>query len=278
MSNATQTLTRRTGSFGRRRPAIALSRRWLGAGTVVVIFLLWELAAVTGILPAASIPRASEVIAAFGALLVSAGFWLALWDTLSMALLGLVLIVLIASPIALVIGLTRWWEESTWFVLEFLKPIPPVALIPLGLLLWGPSPGMKLFLIVFGAIWPLLTQLVYGLREVNGVARDMAKSYRLGPWLTTTRLVFPSVLPFATTGLRISAAIAVVIAVVTEMIGGAAGLGQNIVVAQSANALAEMYALIIATGLLGLGINLMFRLGEKPLLFWHPSIREEGKL
>ena len=71
MSNATQTLTRRTGSFERRRPAIALSRRWLGAGTVVVIFLLWELAAVTGILPAASIPRASEVIAAFGALLVS---------------------------------------------------------------------------------------------------------------------------------------------------------------------------------------------------------------
>ena len=117
MSNATQTLTRRTGSFERRRPAIALSRRLLGAGTVVVIFLLWELAGVTGILPAASIPRASEVIAAFGALLVSAGFWLALWDTLSMALLGLVLIVLIASPIALVVGLTRWWEDppgSCW--------------------------------------------------------------------------------------------------------------------------------------------------------------------
>ncbi|WP_244250873.1 ABC transporter permease [Arthrobacter crystallopoietes] len=277
MSNAIQTLAA-PATRDRRRAVAGLSRRWLGTGPVVVLFLLWELASVTGILPVASIPPASDVIVAFGAQLVSGGFWLALWDTLSVALLGLVLIVLIAAPIALVIGLSRWWQESTWFVLEFLKPIPPVALIPLGLLLWGPSPGMKLFLIVFGAIWPLLTQLVYGLREVNGVAQDMAKSYRLGPWLTTTRLVFPSVLPFATTGLRISAAIAVVIAVVTEMIGGAAGLGQNIVVAQSANALAEMYALIIAAGLLGLGINLVFRFGEKPLLFWHPSIREEGKL
>ncbi|AUI51509.1 ABC transporter permease [Arthrobacter crystallopoietes] len=277
MSNATHTLSAPARS-ARRRPGTGLSRRWLGAGTVVVLFLLWELASATGVLPAASLPPASDVIVAFGAQLFAAGFWLALWDTLSMALLGLVLIVLIAAPIALVIGLSHWWQESTWFVLEFLKPIPPVALIPLGLLLWGPTPGMKLFLIVFGAIWPLLTQLVYGFKEVNGVARDMAKSYRLGWWLTTSRLVFPSVLPFATTGLRISAAIAVVIAVVTEMIGGAAGLGQNIVVAQSANALAEMYALIIAAGLLGLGINLMFRFGEKPLLFWHPSIREAGKL
>lgn len=250
----------------------------LGAGAVLAVLAAWEVLARTGVFPPASIPPASAVLAEFVRQLSVAAFWVAVWNTVSVALLGLLLIVLVASPLALLIGLVRPVQESTWFLLEFLKPIPPVALIPLGLLLWGPSPGMKLFLIVMGAIWPLLTQLIYGIKEINGVGAEMARSYRLGWWLTTSRLVFPSVLPFALTGLRISASIAIVVAVVTEMIGGAAGLGQNIVVAQSAGALAEMYALIIAAGLLGLLINAGFRTAQKPLLFWHPSVRQEGNL
>ncbi|GLB69075.1 nitrate ABC transporter permease [Arthrobacter mangrovi] len=255
-----------------------MGRTVLGAGAVLAVLAAWEVLARTGAFPPGSIPPASTVLAEFVRQLGVAAFWAAAWNTVSVALLGLLLIVLVASPLALLIGLVRPVQESTWFLLEFLKPIPPVALIPLGLLLWGPSPGMKLFLIVMGAIWPLLTQLIYGIKEINGVGAEMARSYRLGWWLTTSRLVFPSVLPFALTGLRISASIAIVVAVVTEMIGGAAGLGQNIVVAQSAGALAEMYALIIATGLLGLLINAGFRAVQKPLLFWHPSVRQEGNL
>ena len=253
-------------------------RTFLGAGTVLAVLAVWELLARTGAFPPGSIPPATAVLAEFFHQLGVGGFWLAVWNTVSVAMLGLLLIVLIASPLALLIGLVRPVRESTWFVLEFLKPIPPVALIPLGLLLWGPSPGMKLFLIVMGAVWPLLTQLIYGLKEVNGISADMARSYRLGWWLTTSRLIAPSILPFALTGLRISASISVVIAVVTEMIGGAAGLGQNIVVAQSAGALSEMYALILAAGLLGLLINAGFRSAQKPLMFWHPSMRQEGNL
>ncbi|WP_264797157.1 ABC transporter permease [Arthrobacter mangrovi] len=258
--------------------ASPMGRTVLGAGAVLAVLAAWEVLARTGAFPPGSIPPASTVLAEFVRQLGVAAFWAAAWNTVSVALLGLLLIVLVASPLALLIGLVRPVQESTWFLLEFLKPIPPVALIPLGLLLWGPSPGMKLFLIVMGAIWPLLTQLIYGIKEINGVGAEMARSYRLGWWLTTSRLVFPSVLPFALTGLRISASIAIVVAVVTEMIGGAAGLGQNIVVAQSAGALAEMYALIIATGLLGLLINAGFRAVQKPLLFWHPSVRQEGNL
>lgn len=276
MSNAVESLPP-AAALARSRRRRPLDHRWLGPATVVLIFLLWEGASRSGLLPAASIPGAGDVMSAFMAQLVSAPFWKAVWGTLSVALLGLLVITVLATPLALVIGLSRRVMESTWFVLEFLKPIPPVALIPLGLLLWGPSPGMKLFLVVFGAVWPLLTQMIYGLKEVNGVAMEMARSYRLGGWLTTTRVIMPSLLPFTATGLRVSAAIAVVVAVVTEMIGGAEGLGQSIVVAQSANALPEMYALIIATGLLGLGVNLVFRYGEKPLLFWHASQREEAK-
>lgn len=257
---------------GPRRFAL---RQLLGPATVVAVLGAWEICSRTGVLPAAAIPPASQVLVVFGVQLAEPQFWLAVWSTLSVALLGLLIIAAIATPLALLIGSSRDVQESTWFPIEFLKPIPPVALIPLGLLLWGPTPGMKLFLVVFGAIWPLLTQLVYGFKEIDGVARDMARSYRLGKWLTVTRVIIPSILPFGATGLRVSASIAVVIAVVAEMIGGVAGLGQDIVVAQSANAMPRMYALILAAGLLGLLVNAVFRAAEKPLLFWHPSQRKD---
>lgn len=237
---------------------------------------LWEFLSVSGVLSASAIPAASTTLAELLNQLMNPVFWGALWNTISIVLIGLALIIVVATPLALLIGLSRFAAESTWFLIEFLKPIPPIALIPLGLLLWGPSPGMKLFLITLGAIWPLLTQLIYGIRQMDGVAADMARSYRLGWRLTTTRVVIPSILPFAMTGLRISAAIAVIIAVVTEMIGGAAGLGQLIVVAQSAGAIDQMYALILTAGLLGLLINACFKVAERPLLFWHASVREDS--
>lgn len=245
----------------------------LGAAAVVGVLGLWELLGRTGVLDTQVFPAASTVLAELWRLLGTASFWGDLWATLSSSLTGLALVVLIGTVAAMLIGLIRFVENSTWVVVEFLKPIPPIALIPLGLLLWGPSPTMKVTLITFGALWPFLTQMVYGIRQTNNVALDMAQSYRLGWWLTTTRIVVPTLLPYALTGLRISASIAVIVSVVTELIGGASGIGQTIAVAQINNLLPTMYAYILTAGLLGVAINLVFQALEKPLLFWHPSQR-----
>ena len=122
---------------------------------------------------------------------------------------------------------------------------------------------------------PLLTQLVYGIRQVDGSVLEMAASYRLGWWTRTARIIVPSLVPYGLTGMRVAAAITVVVSVVTELIGGAPGIGQSIAVAQTNGQTTLMYALIIASGLLGLLINYMFKWAEKPLLFWHPSVRGE---
>lgn len=257
------------GTKSSRRRMLSL----LGPLAVVVAAAVWQLLSATGSLPADAFPSALSVIGAFFAQLGSAAFWGTLWATVGSALVGLVILAAIASVAALIVTSSRFVYESTWFLIEFLKPIPPVALIPLGLLLWGPSPTMKITLVVFGAVWPLFVQLVYGLRQIDGLTLDMARSYRLGFVRTTRHVVFPALLPFALTGLRVSASIAIVVSVVTEMIGGASGLGQSIVVAQSAGNLPEMYALILATGVLGLVVNGAFRALEGPLLFWHASQR-----
>jgi len=260
---------------GRRAPLTPRARLIIGAASVAVALLLWGAAAATGALPANVVPGPVEVATAFAGQLIAAEFWAAIGQTMLTVAIGLLIVLAIAAPLSILIGRVRFIRESTVGVIEFLKPIPPVALIPLALLLWGTSPTMKLFLVVFGAVWPLLTQMIYGVRETDGVALAMARSYRLGWWRTTRSVIVPSLLPFTATGLRVSAAIALIVSVVTEMITGAAGIGKSITVAQLAYQLPLLYALIITTGLLGLALNALFRAAERGMLFWHASQRGE---
>lgn len=270
----TVTATSRRPRASRNMPMLERGLGWL---TILLVIGLWQALSLTGVLSPQVLPSALDVFGELFRLLGTWAFWGDVWSTISSAIMGLLIVLVLGSVLALLIGTIRPVEKSTWFMVEFLKPIPPIALIPLGLLLWGPSPTMKISLITFGALWPFLTQMVYGIRQVNNVALDMAASYRLGWWLTTSRVIVPTLLPYALTGLRISASIAVIVSVVTELVGGADGLGQTIAVSQANGALSTMYAYIVTAGLLGVAINLVFGLLEKPLLFWHPSQRGESE-
>lgn len=266
-----------TASRLKTTPGRRFDADWaLGLLGVLLTLALWEVLSRTGVIRPNFIPAASEVLARMAELAGSGTFWANIWATLESVFLGLLVIVILGPILAMLIGLVPAFRESTWFLTEFLKPIPPIVLIPLGLLLWGPSLDMKVSLIIFGALWPLLTQLVYGVREVDQTILDVSRSYRLGWWLTTSRIIVPSLLPYALTGLRISASIAVVVSVVTELVGGARGIGQAIAVAQVNNVLPTLYAYILTAGLLGIAINLTFMAVERPLLFWHASIRERS--
>lgn len=253
------------------------STPYLGALTIVVALAAWQLASKANLFPPSTVPSLFEAVRELGALVFTEEYWLAVWKTLSSALLGLALVVLIGTPMALIVGLSSFVRQSTWLLLEFIRPIPPVVVLPLALLLWGPTSKMKLVLIVFGALWPYFIQMVYGIGQIDPTVRMMSKSYRLTRWRTATQVILPGLLPFATTGLRVSASIAVIVSVVTELIGGAPGLGRSIVLAQSANSLSSVYALIVTAGLLGALINRGFVAVERPLLFWHPSYRQRER-
>lgn len=248
----------------------------IGWFTIIAAVGVWQLLSASGVLASDVIPSAFDVIRELVSLLVTKTYWLDIWATVYSALVGLLLVLCIGTVAALLIGMLRPVDRSTWFVIEFLKPVPPIALIPLGLLLWGPSPTMKIVLITFGAMWPFLTQMVYGVRQTNNVALDMAASYRLGWRQTAQSVVLPALVPYALTGLRISASIAIIVSVVTELVGGANGVGQTIAVSQANGVIDTMYAYIITAGLLGVAVNVAFGLLEKPLLFWHPSQRGES--
>lgn len=247
----------------------------LGAVGIVLALTGWQVSSATGLLPSDTIPSMLTVVSALGDLVGDTVFWADLQNTVMTWVWGCVLTCAIALPVGLAIGTSRFVDDSTRLLVEFLKPIPPIALIPLGLLLWGPSPTMKLTLVTFGALWPLLIQVVYGVRSVDRVALAMARSYRLGRMQTLTRVVVPGISPYVLTGLRVAASIALIVTIVVEMVGGVPGVGQAIVQAQNAGALPRMYALIVVTGLLGVFVNGAFQVTERRLLRWHPSHRPE---
>jgi len=261
----------------RARMRVKLTRHMemlLGAVGLLAVLVAWQIASITGALSPNAVPPPTEVAQAFVDLLGSSDFWTALVSSVAAAGIGVVLVIVIAVPIAMAIHRSMTFRESTWFLIEFLKPIPPVALIPLAILLWGPTKAVEVALVAFAALWPMLTQLVYGLREVSGTALEVSRVYRFTPWQRTTRIVLPSLTPFAMTGLRISVTMALVVAIVTEYIVGVPGLGSMLATSQVNGLLDIMYALIVAMGLLGLAFNGALTGLSRPLLFWHPSQRE----
>lgn len=235
----------------------------------------WELAA--GPLPLApsSLPPLSQVVVELAAQVTTGEFWLSVSQTLRSALLGLAVALLVGVPVGLLVGLSDTAYRSTRFVLEFLKPIPAVVLVPLFLLILGPSPSMAVTLVAFGLVWVAIIQTSAGVRSVDPVAVETARAYQLSTPRRLWSVVVPAASPFIATGVRIAASSALVIAIVAELIAGAPGIGHEIFIAQQGGLYEVTYALVLATGLLGVAFNAIAHLTERRLLFWHESHRPE---
>lgn len=240
---------------------------------LVVTLAAFEVAPRIGVLPRSSFPPVSEIFAALGDMLGTGDLWIAVRDTLDAWARAMLIATLIAVPVGLTIGAWRAGALFTRFTIEFLRPIPSVALIPVLILIYGTRPSLKVALAAFAATFPLLFQAMYGIADVDPVAKDTGRAYRLN-WFDKLRwIVLPSCAPYLATGLRISASVAVILVVTGEYVVGVPGLGQEVLVAQSGGAYDRMYALIVMAGLLGILVNLCFHLVERRLLFWHPSQR-----
>jgi ABC-type nitrate/sulfonate/bicarbonate transport system permease component len=254
-----------------RRPGLAL----YGVAGFAVLLALIEVLPRAGVVSPDYLPPTSRIATALGAEAVTGAFWTAVGDTLIGWALGLAIAVIAGIVAGVLIGSSPVLRAFTASTVEFLRPIPSVALIPLAVLLYGTDLQSTLLLVVYAAFWQILVQVLYGVADLDPVADETARSYRLGRWARIRFLVWPTALPFVLTGVRLAAAVALVLAVTAELIIGAPGLGAEIAVAQSSQAVPAMYALIVVTGLLGVAINAAARLAERRLLSWHQSVRGE---
>ncbi|PRI11171.1 ABC transporter permease [Leucobacter massiliensis] len=258
---------------GRRRTR---SRPVLGAAGVLTFLLIWELASRTGLVNGEYLPPASEVLAAFGANLALTGFWSGVGYTVLAWLLGMLIAFLLATPLGIVIGLSPFLQRATRSTVEFLRPIPSVGLIPLAVLAIAQPLQQSLLIITYGAFWQIFIQVLYGVADVDSVAMSTARSYGFTRWQRVRDVILPTMLPYLLTGVRLAASVALILTVTAELvIGSSPGLGRHIALASESGLYASTYALVLATGLLGLLINAGVRWGERRLLSWHQSVRGE---
>jgi ABC-type nitrate/sulfonate/bicarbonate transport system permease component len=236
----------------------------------------WELAA-RGPMAGGPFPTVGAISISMGELSVRSAFWSSLGQTVLTALVGLGISIVIGVVFGLVIGLVDFAYRSTRVVLEILKPIPAIVVMPLALMLLGPSTEMGVLLVVFGCVWAILIQTVTGVRDADPVLLDTARSFGLGRIRRALQVVLPGAGAFIVTGVRIACSAAFVIAVVSELVGGAPGIGRDLFLAQGAGLYAEMYALVVISGAVGLVFNSGMRQVEKWALHWHPSVRKEGQ-
>jgi ABC-type nitrate/sulfonate/bicarbonate transport system permease component len=246
---------------------------WLGVAAVLGLF---ELLTRTDVISSRHFAPPTDMVAALADEVITAAFWSAVGNTMQGWALGLLVAAAIAIPFGIVVGSSSLLYRSVRAVIEFLRPIPSVALIPLAILIWGSGLESKVFLAAFASTWPLLMQTLYGVQDVDPVATDTARSFGLSRGQRFLHVTLPSAGPYIATGIRISAAVALILAVTAELVIGSAGLGQEINVARQSENVDVMYALIAVTGLLGWGVNVIFTQLEKRVLFWHPSQRAEA--
>ena len=241
---------------------------------MVLALALWELVVRAGLISETSIPTMTATVSELGSQLRESRFWSAVGDTLQGWALGLGIAMALGIPLGMVIGSSRWIFRAFRVPIEFLRPIPSVALIPLAVLVYGTGLQSKVFLAAFATFWPMLIQTIYGVQDVDPVATDTARSFGLRRLARARHITLPSAVPYIATGVRISSAVSLILVVTAELVIGSPGLGREINAARSGGNLEVMYALILATGILGWVLNVLTTSAERRVLRSHPSQRE----
>ncbi|MHA6798184.1 ABC transporter permease [Bounagaea algeriensis] len=202
-------------------------RKTLRGGAGLVVFLvLWEIISRSGAFPREYLPPPSTVFSQLFGLLGDQSFLLDVIATILNWLIALGLASGIAVVLGLLLGSLPRVRMATRAVVEFLRPIPSVALIPLAMVLIGSGPETKITLAVYTAIWPILFNTIYALSEIEPLHLDTARSFGLGRGQILARVALPNAAPFVLTGIRTSAAVALITVVSTEFLaGGSSGLG-----------------------------------------------------
>ncbi|MEV1290346.1 ABC transporter permease [Micromonospora sp. NPDC049679] len=260
-----------SGTPARRRPHTAL----LGFAGLAGLLLVIEVLPHTGLVSARFLPPSSQIMVALAEQLGEAEFWTALGNTLIAWAIGLAIAVVAGIVVGVLIGAVPVLRSITSSTIEFLRPIPSVALIPLAVLLYGTEIQSTLLLVVYAAFWQVLLQVLYGVQDVDPVADETARSYGLGTWARIRHVMWPTALPYVMTGVRLAAGVALVLAITAQLVIGSPGLGSLISRALASNAVPAMYALVVVTGILGVAINLAARATERRILSWHSSMRSE---
>ena len=251
--------------------------KWSGFVFLLLLLLLWEAAGRYGWVHKLFFPPAGKILVSFFEIILSGEIFSHIGLSLWRAGLGYLLAALVAISLGVLMGYWRSVYEACELVVELLRAVPPPAIIPVAILFLGIGDPMKVFIILFSCVFPILVNTMDGVRGVDPVLTRPARTFGLGQGALIWKVVIPAASPFIMTGLRIALAIALILVVISEMVGATAGIGYFILDAQRSFKIPQMYAGMLVLALLGYALNRCFLLVDAYVMAWHRGLTARQK-
>ena len=226
-----------------------------GLGVIAGIVLGWQLLVASHVIDFEYFPAPSVIAGGMGELVAQGLLGPDILHTVTSVLVSWSIAMATGIMLGLLLGLSPLARRFSLASIEVLRPVPGVALAPVGLLLFGFSLQTEMTVTILPSIWPVLVNTMGGVTGVHTRLYDVGQTFRLGRADIVRRILVPAALPSIVVGARLSLGLALVLAVVAEMIGNPAGLGYGIVREQQALRPDLMFAYIIVVGVLGMVLN-----------------------
>jgi ABC-type nitrate/sulfonate/bicarbonate transport system permease component len=191
------------------------------------------------------------------------------WPSLRRMAIGYVIAVVLGVAIGTALGTSRTLRRAVSPIVEFLRSIPPPALLPFAIVVIGVGDDMKIFIIAFVCIWPVLLNTIDGINGSDPTLRDIARVYGVSGRDRLLRMTLPAASPQIFAGMRLSLSLAVILMVISEMVASTNGIGFFVLQSQRSFAIPEMWSGILLLGILGYVLNLIFVIIERRVLAWH---------
>jgi ABC-type nitrate/sulfonate/bicarbonate transport system permease component len=246
-------------------------RRASGWLLVGLLLLLWEVSARAGWVLSTNWPPVSDVVAAGARDLATGELAARLGATLWRMAAGFA----IGSALGVAAGFAMagsWWlRRMLGPLVELFRPIPVPAIVPPLILFLGVDDAMKLAVIALTAFFPVVVGTVQGVAAIDPTLAAVARTLGVPRRRAFAAITLPATLPYILAGMRVALALALVVAVVGEMIAGDSGLGNYLVLMQFAVRAEEMYAAILLLAVVGYALNRGFLAIERRLLFWYSA-------
>jgi ABC-type nitrate/sulfonate/bicarbonate transport system permease component len=245
---------------------------WSGALIFVALLLLWEYGARSSARLQPYLPPVSHVIIALAQSLSSGQIATHLLTTLGRFFAGYAAAALIAVTLGTVLGYFRWVHSLLEMVIELLRPMPSVAIIPVAILSLGIGDAMIIAVTVYATVWPILINTIDGVTHIDRTLIDTGRTFGLNRRQILRRVVLPAALPYVVTGLRIGLSIALILVTTAEMVAGSKGLGFFILDEERSMHSSAMYAGVILVAVLGYALNRLFLLWESKAMRWRRAM------
>ncbi|TGB44927.1 ABC transporter permease [Mycolicibacterium peregrinum] len=240
----------------RRRRLQTLAWRLLRPTVVVAAFLgLWEVAPRVGLVDKVFLPPFSEVVSAWFTLVGNGQLAEHVSASLSRALIGLAIAIVVSIPLGVAIAWYRPVAEFLNPILELFRNTAALALLPVFILILGIGETSKVALVIYAASFPILLNTISGVRTVDPLLIKSARSLGLSPVRLFQKVILPAAVPTIFTGLRMAAASSILVLIAAEMVGAKAGLGYLITASQLNFQIPNMYAGIVTIALVGVIFN-----------------------